>query len=92
MEEVIISVVVGSGIIGILSNYLVSLTKYFRQVYKIDFPPRVMNALFSLAGAIGLVLRGGEADMNEVNSALAIVLAAGASWLVAHVTHKINSI
>ena len=92
MEEVIISVIVGSGIIGILSNYLVSLTKYFRKVYKIDFPPRVMNALFSLGGAIGLVLGGGEADMTAVNNALAIIIAAGASWVIAHVTHRINSI
>ena len=92
MEEIIITVLVGSGIIGIVSNYFVSLTKYFRALYKIDFPPRVMNALFSLAGSMGLILNGGEANTSEIDTALTVLATAAASWVIAHVTHKINSI
>lgn len=92
MEEIIISIIVASGVLGILSNFLVSAIKWVANNWNVSATPRIWNALASLSGALGVVLMGGEADHDVIGSSLTVLVIALVSYTVAHFTHKMNKI
>jgi hypothetical protein len=95
MIETIVGFVIASGILGLLANYIVTFAKWLRakgveRMRGVD--PRALAAVASLVLSIGKVIAGGEVDVNEVTMYLEVIATFGTTWLVAHFTHKSNSV
>lgn len=94
MMETIISLIIASGVLGFLANWIVSAAKWLRNtgIQRLNIDPRLIAGVTSLVLAFTQVVAGGDPDTPAIISSLEVIATAGGAWLVAHLTHRANSL
>lgn len=92
MEQIILQVLVASGVIGFSATYVVAGAKWIANNWKISINPRLMLAIFTIVTSIVTVINGDTVDMSGLEEALTVIIMAVVSAVIGHTTHKVNGI